>query len=108
MDDKLFDELLASVEQMDSIIKKEAKPSREFNFAAPEVKDIREKTTSDGEVKGLDIIFRNFHTLKGNSRIFGFSFLPPLIHELEDKVINIMKENKDGNLNINNIKFRIS
>jgi putative transcriptional regulator len=44
MDDDMFNELLASVKEMDSIEKKEAKPSREFNFPDPEVKGIREKT----------------------------------------------------------------
>ena len=44
MDDEKFDQLVASVKQIDRIFKKEAKPSRQFNFPDPEVKEIREKT----------------------------------------------------------------
>ena len=44
MDDDMFNELLASVEQMDDIIKGKAKPSRSFEFPDPEVRKIREKT----------------------------------------------------------------
>ncbi|TQV82645.1 helix-turn-helix domain-containing protein [Exilibacterium tricleocarpae] len=44
MDRDMFTELLASVEEMDAIVKGKAKPSREHHFPEPEVKDIREKT----------------------------------------------------------------
>ncbi len=44
MNKEMFNELLASVEQMDLIVKGKAKPSREFSFPEPEVKAIREKT----------------------------------------------------------------
>ncbi len=43
MDDKDFNELLSSVQEMDSIVKKNAKPSRVTEFAEPEVKTIRDK-----------------------------------------------------------------
>jgi putative transcriptional regulator len=44
MDDNDFNELLSSVQEMDSIIKKNAEPSRVTEFAEPEVKSIRDKT----------------------------------------------------------------
>ncbi|MFV1872720.1 MAG: NadS family protein [Oleiphilus sp.] len=43
MDDKDFNELLASVQEMDNIVKKSAEPSRITEFAEPEVKSIRDK-----------------------------------------------------------------
>ena len=43
MDNEIFDELLASVEQMDGIKKGVSEPSRKFNFAEPEVRAIRMK-----------------------------------------------------------------
>jgi len=43
VDDKQFDELLASVNEMDSIVNKNAEPSRKTEFAEPEVKSIRDK-----------------------------------------------------------------
>jgi putative transcriptional regulator len=43
MDDKDFNELLASVQEMDNIVKKNAEPSRITEFAEPEVKSIRDK-----------------------------------------------------------------
>lgn len=44
MNDALFDELLASVQQMDEIVKGEREPSREAVVMAVKVKSIREKT----------------------------------------------------------------
>jgi len=43
MDDKDFNELLASVQEMDNIVKKTTEPSRITAFAEPEVKSIRDK-----------------------------------------------------------------
>ena len=43
MDDKMFDELMASVQEMDGIIKGQKKPTRRFEFPDPEVKAIRER-----------------------------------------------------------------
>jgi len=43
MDNKIFDELMASVQEMDGIIKGQKKPSRRFEFPDPEVKAIRER-----------------------------------------------------------------
>ena len=43
MDDNDFNELLSSVQEMDSIVKKNVKPSRVTEFAEPEVKSIRDK-----------------------------------------------------------------
>ena len=43
MDDNDFHELLSSVQEMDSIVKKNAEPSRVTEFAEPEVKSIRDK-----------------------------------------------------------------
>ena len=43
MNDKDFDELLASVQEMDEIAKGKADASRSFKFEEPEVKAIREK-----------------------------------------------------------------
>lgn len=40
MDNEMFDELLASVKEMDEIVKRKKQPSRTFNFAVPEVKHI--------------------------------------------------------------------
>ncbi len=44
MDNTLFDELLQSVEQMDSIVRGERKPSREFYVDAAHIKSIRKAT----------------------------------------------------------------
>ncbi|WP_289028947.1 NadS family protein [uncultured Paraglaciecola sp.] len=44
MKDDMFNELLASVEQADSIIEGKAQPSRVTEFAEPQVKAIRDKT----------------------------------------------------------------
>jgi len=41
MNEEMFNELLASVEEMDSIKKGKSTPSREFKFAEPEVRAIR-------------------------------------------------------------------
>lgn len=43
MDKNSFDELLASVEEMDAIAKGTSKPSRTFEFPDPEVKAIRKR-----------------------------------------------------------------
>jgi signal transduction histidine kinase/HPt (histidine-containing phosphotransfer) domain-containing protein len=66
--------------------------------------NIRECLTTGKEIIGFDIIFRNFHTLKGNSRIFGFSYLPPIIHEVEDFVVQLIGKNEKGELTIDEIK----
>jgi putative transcriptional regulator len=44
MNDEMFNELLASVEEVDAIITGKKKPSRVTRFDEPEVKAIREKT----------------------------------------------------------------
>jgi len=44
MNDDMFNELLASVEQADNIIQGNAKPARVTKFEEPEVKAIRAKT----------------------------------------------------------------
>ena len=44
MDKAMFNELLSSVEQMDSIVQGKKKASREFIYPDPKVKGIREKT----------------------------------------------------------------
>ena len=44
MNDDMFNELLASVEQADDIIQGKANPTRVTKFAEPEVKAIRNKT----------------------------------------------------------------
>ena len=44
MNDEMFNELLASVKEMDEIVKGNAEPSRMFEYPEPEVKNIREKT----------------------------------------------------------------
>ena len=44
MDDAMFNELLASVQEMDPIVKGDQSPSRLFDFPGPEVKAIREQT----------------------------------------------------------------
>ena len=43
MDNKMFDEWMASVQEMDGIIKGQKKPTRRFEFPDPEVKAIRER-----------------------------------------------------------------
>ena len=43
MDNDMFDELMASVQEMDGIVKGQKKPARSFEFPEPEVKAIREK-----------------------------------------------------------------
>ena len=44
MDETDFDALLASVEEMDQIVRGQKKPSRVAEFDEPEVKEIREQT----------------------------------------------------------------
>jgi len=44
MDNDMFNELLASVEEMEQITQGNKAPYRQFQFAEPEVKAIREKT----------------------------------------------------------------
>jgi putative transcriptional regulator len=43
MEQEMFDELMASVQQMDDIVQGKDKASRSFDFPDPEVKAIREK-----------------------------------------------------------------
>ena len=44
MEKAMFDELLASVQEMDNVRKGDASASRTFEWTEPAVKDIREKT----------------------------------------------------------------
>ena len=44
MNEAMFDELLASVEEIDAIKAGDKKPSRVFHYDVPQVKAIREKT----------------------------------------------------------------
>jgi putative transcriptional regulator len=44
MNNEMFNELLASVKEMDEIAKGKKNPSRRFEYPEPEVKAIREKT----------------------------------------------------------------
>ena len=44
MNDKMFNELLDSVKEMDKIAKGKKRPARKFVIKEPEVKDIREQT----------------------------------------------------------------
>ena len=44
MDDALFAELQQSIQEAGRIRRGQAQPSREFQFAAPDVKAVREKT----------------------------------------------------------------
>ena len=43
MDNDMFDELMASAQEMDGIVKGKKQPARRFEFPDPEVKAIREK-----------------------------------------------------------------
>ena len=43
MDNDMFEELMASVQEMDDIVKGQKQPARRFEFPEPEVKAIREK-----------------------------------------------------------------
>lgn len=43
MEPTMFDELMASVQEMDKIVRGEKKPKRRFEFPDPEVKAIRER-----------------------------------------------------------------
>jgi putative transcriptional regulator len=63
MNDVLFEELLASVQQMDEIVKGEREPSREAVVMAVKVKSIREKTnlTQSKFAKLIDV---NIGTLR--------------------------------------------
>ena len=44
MDNKMFNELVASVKEMDQIAKGKKKASRVYKYPEPEIKEIREKT----------------------------------------------------------------
>ncbi len=59
MDNKLFPELLASVQEMDDIVRGDKKPARRFEFPDPEVQVIRER---------LGVSQEKFATLLGVSR----------------------------------------
>jgi len=43
MEKNMFDELLASVEEMDEIVKGRKQPARTFEYPEPQAKEIREK-----------------------------------------------------------------
>ena len=43
MDNDMFDELMASAQEMDGIVKGQKQPARRFDFPEPEVKAIRER-----------------------------------------------------------------
>lgn len=43
MEKEMFDELLASVQEMDKVVKGQEKASRSFDFPEPQVKEIRER-----------------------------------------------------------------
>lgn len=43
MDKEMFDELLASVQEMDEVVKEKRTVSRSFNFPEPQVKALRER-----------------------------------------------------------------
>ena len=44
MDKAMFEEMLASTQEMDRMLKGKIKPSRRFDHPEPEVKNVREKT----------------------------------------------------------------
>jgi signal transduction histidine kinase len=62
------------------------------NSKAPlqEYKDDHSKSSNLGE------IFRNLHTLKGNSRIFSLSTISQTTHVIESDLVNIIDEIKEG------------
>jgi chemotaxis protein histidine kinase CheA len=54
---------------------------------------LRKKTTDPEE---LTEMFRNLHTLKGNSRIFNFNSISGLTHQAESDVTTIRENNQEG------------
>ncbi len=55
-----------------------------LQFSIDELKKFRsDQLEGSSGQKSIDIIFRNCHTLKGNSRIFGLSFISKKSHEVE-------------------------
>ncbi len=63
MNNELFNELLGSVEEAGKIMRGEAQASREFNFAEPDVKSIREQI-GVSQSKFASLIGVNIRTLQ--------------------------------------------
>ena len=57
-------------------------------------KDIMTLKNSQDDPECLSRLLRNLHTIKGNSRMLGFSTIEKLAHAVED----IYKSVKDGNI----------
>ncbi len=64
-----------------------------LQLSIDELKRMRsEQLEGESGQKSLDIIFRNSHTLKGNSRIFGLSLISKKSHEVEGVLEVFQKE----------------
>lgn len=57
--------------------------------------------------EALGTVFRNFHTLKGNSRLFGFSFVSRDIHLLEDQILKSKESYAGGTLSVEELAKEI-
>ena len=58
-------------------------------------KDYRNNVTEEEKFPELESLFRNLHTLKGNSRIFGLSLISTMVHHLENKVTDFKNMEKE-------------
>ena len=66
-------------------------------------KSYRENIPNSDSFPELENLFRNLHTLKGNSRIFGLSLISSLVHTLENTVTDFRgmeKESQKPEMNI--------
>ena len=97
-----LEEQKKSSEKNISIIKEMAKADLDdinhFLKDAPKLVEntmglLRKRKANSNE---LTEMFRNLHTLKGNSRIFNFNSISSLTHLAESEVTNLRESNKDG------------
>ncbi|MDC0253527.1 Hpt domain-containing protein [Bacteriovoracales bacterium] len=58
-------------------------------------KDYRNNISEKEKFPELESLFRNLHTLKGNSRIFGLSLISTMVHHLETKVTDFKDLEKE-------------
>ncbi|MEE2742578.1 MAG: ATP-binding protein, partial [Bdellovibrionota bacterium] len=55
-------------------------------------KEIRESLEKNEEIKGLDVLFRHLHTIKGNSRVFNLGLISPVVHNVESTVTGFINK----------------
>ncbi|MDC0253369.1 ATP-binding protein [Bacteriovoracales bacterium] len=94
---KILQELgINKKEDLHSFFSNTIKLSLESQALAKEIRSQIEKDNSD--IKGLKTLFRHLHTIKGNSRIYGLTYISGFVHGLENQVsrfLNQLDKNSD-------------